>query len=130
MATAFNDIEKRRAEELQFVKESIISRYLGGPTGANVVGVGIGEKYVRGMKTGYQCVRVYVAQKPASYDLAPRQLIPARIGNIDTDVVDVGVPFASNGGRRCKQVPANTAMPAPGEPGSSIGLRPEATRHL
>ena len=117
--------------DLCSVRDSIVSRYLGKATGANVVGVGIGDKYVAGLKTGYQCVRVYVSRKPGLNDLAARDLIPARIGNVDTDVIDVGIEFTPNGGRRRKpDTPADTCKPARGEPGSSIGLPAEATRHL
>ena len=117
--------------ELCSVRDSIVSRYLGKATGANVVGVGIGDKYVAGLKTGYQCVRVYVSRKPGLNDLAARDLIPARIGNVDTDVIDVGIEFTPNGGRRRKpDTAAETCKPARGEPGSSIGLQAKATRHL
>jgi hypothetical protein len=116
--------------ELLYAKDLIVKRYLGKTTGAHVIGVGIGTKDVNG-KPAWPCVRVYVNQKIAPDDLTPRELIPKEIGNIPTDIIDVGTTFMPDAtGIRMHPGSGRSVQPEPGELGSSIGLRPESTRHL
>ena len=78
----------------------------------NVVGVGIGHRTVAGILTDELCLSVLVADKIAIEGLAPEALVPSQLGNVPTDVVQIGTV-------RANQVPTGKFRPAPG--GVSIG---------
>ena len=82
----------------------------------NVVGVGIGTKFTDGKETSTQCVRFYVAEKIAKSALAKKNLLPAEIDGIPTDVIVTGkfrmLSTASN----------NKLKRRPVRPGTSIGF--------
>lgn len=78
----------------------------------NVVGVGIGRNVKGGVQTDELCLSVLVADKIAIEGLAPEALVPSTLGNIPTDVVQIGTVLAN-------QVPTGKFRPAPG--GVSIG---------
>lgn len=61
---------------------------------ANIVGVGIGEKYKDGLPTGQVCLRVYVVQKIPLEQVPPELLISPidKDYNVPTDVISVGRP--------------------------------------
>jgi hypothetical protein len=122
--------DEQLKEELQFAKDLIVERYLGKPSSVHVAGVGIGDKYVKG-KPVYQSVRVYVSTKQTPEDVTPRELIPRRIGNIDTDVVELGAAFIPDKtGIHSEPAPEAGEVPTFPEPGCSIGLNSDSTRHL
>lgn len=80
----------------------------------NVVGVGIGYKKTAQQRTENLSLVVYVTQKEKQRDLAPTEIIPRSIGEVATDVVEIGeVKLLTE--RRSKMRPAL--------PGSSIGHR-------
>jgi len=56
----------------------------------NVVGVGIGNKWVDGLPTAEACIQVYVKRKDAPNDLPSEAAIPAMLGGVKTDVIEVG----------------------------------------
>ncbi|MDI6893938.1 MAG: hypothetical protein AB1503_03115 [Bacillota bacterium] len=56
----------------------------------NVVGVGVGYKEVGGEPTAHLGVTVLVRRKVATRDLHPRHHVPYRLGQVATDVVEVG----------------------------------------
>jgi hypothetical protein len=64
--------------------------------GNNVHAVGIGKKTVDGKVTDTDCVRLFVVQKIASSAMAPRDLLPAQLAGIPTDIVEA--PLALLGG--------------------------------
>ena len=78
----------------------------------NVVGVGIGRNVKGGVQTDELCLSVLVADKIAIEGLAPEALVPSTLGNVPTDVVQIGTVLAN-------QVPTGKFRPAPG--GVSIG---------
>jgi hypothetical protein len=55
-----------------------------------VVGLGIGEKEVKGKSTGKLCLKVYVEKKLTKKELSQDQIIPNKIEGYETDVVEVG----------------------------------------
>jgi hypothetical protein len=57
---------------------------------ANVVGIGVGEKETNGRKTGQPSLIVYVNRKVEPTLLAARDVIPATIDGVTTDVIEVG----------------------------------------
>lgn len=82
----------------------------------NVVGIGLGRKIKRGRKLRRSCVRIYVERKLARSALPARYALPSSIGDVETDVVEVG--------RFRAQVPltAQTRL-RPARPGCSIGFQ-------
>ncbi len=56
----------------------------------NVVGVGIGERYIGNRPTGELAIKVHVVAKVPASQLDARVLLPDRIGTIDVDVEAVG----------------------------------------
>lgn len=77
----------------------------------DVVSVGIGFKYRGGIRTDEVCLVVGVRKKLAAADVAPERLIPARIAEQATDVVQYGEIKALE----------LTAKRRPCPPGYSIG---------
>ena len=63
----------------------------------NVVGVGIGPKRVDGKDTNILCVRLYVRNKLRGAAVTKKNALPAKIGRIPTDVIEVGTPRILNG---------------------------------
>jgi hypothetical protein len=58
---------------------------------ANVVGVAIGHKHVRGEDTGSLCVLALVSSKLPRELLADDDVVPAKLGDVLVDVREVGV---------------------------------------
>ncbi len=78
----------------------------------NVVGVGVGYKEVAHRSTPKKAILVLVEKKIPSSFLAKDQIIPERIGSIETDVVEIGpVQFLT----------PRTDQVRPAQPGLSIG---------
>lgn len=78
----------------------------------NVVGMGIGYKEIGAENTGEPSFIIYVEKKLPAGNLMRGQAIPRKIGDLNTDVVEIGVVRAL--GRR-------TARERPACPGVSIG---------
>lgn len=64
-------------------------------TPANVVGMGYGVKWSNGEPTGKPALLALVSQKVDKEELGPNDLIPKKIGDMQTDVLAIGQPFAS-----------------------------------
>lgn len=58
----------------------------------NVVGVATGVKWSDGEPTGEPAVLVLVTHKLDKSDLAKGELVPAKVGEVKTDVLEVGFP--------------------------------------
>jgi hypothetical protein len=80
---------------------------------ANVNGVGIGYKSVKGVRSDELCIVIFVRKKLPLSDLKARDVIPHEIEGMQTDVVEVGDIVALTTDRRDRW------RPAPG--GVSIG---------
>jgi hypothetical protein len=98
-----------KAEDIRMVKErhgaSIMAR-------KNVVGVGVGYKETKGVKTDRMALVVMVKEKVSVEQLEERDVIPAEIEGVITDVIEVGEIVAL-------QARTDRWRPAPG--GVSIG---------
>ena len=57
---------------------------------ANVVGVAVGNKVIRGRETDERCVVVFVERKRHESELRPRDIVPKEVEGIRTDVVETG----------------------------------------
>ena len=95
--------------EIRAAKAMHAATLMGRP---NVVGVGIGRRVVGSEQTDELCLSVLVAEKIAVEGWSPEALGPSQLGNVPTDVVQIGTVFAN-------QVPTDKFRPAPG--GVSIG---------
>lgn len=78
----------------------------------NVVGVARGFKLVKGEQTDEECIVVMVEQKLPKEQVKKKDLIPAEIKGVKTDVIETGIIKAL-------QPPTDKWRPAPG--GVSIG---------
>lgn len=85
---------------------------------ANVVGIGIGRKMTRGRLTVRDCVRFYVIRKVHKDALSADALLPRRLGNAATDVVETG-EFVAFAGPIAKV----RSRLRPARPGCSIGFK-------
>jgi hypothetical protein len=63
----------------------------------NVVGVATGVKWSNGEPTGEPAVLVLVTHKVDKGDLSKSDLVPAKVGQVKTDVLAIGVPLAGGG---------------------------------
>jgi hypothetical protein len=83
----------------------------------NVVGIGIGQKFINGKATDRHSIRFYVERKLPDRAIPKEFMLPARIGNIPTDVIETGAFHAFG--------PANPqqARIRPAQPGCSIGFQ-------
>ena len=68
-------LEKRRKDLLQL---------------ENVQGVGLGYKSVRGKETSSKSIVILVNKKKPFEDLAGNQVVPKKIDNVETDVIETG----------------------------------------
>ncbi|MGQ9823833.1 MAG: hypothetical protein ACUVSK_02350 [Desulfotomaculales bacterium] len=78
----------------------------------NVVGVGVGHKMVGGQSTGRVSLVVFVEKKAPAAKLARGHLVPMKIGDVETDVIEIG---------RVRLLGERTRRVRPAQPGVSIG---------
>lgn len=71
-------------DKLQKIVENVKSDLL---VKKNVLGVAIGEKWVKGVNTGAEAIIVLVEKKEAASNLDPKDVIPSMIEGVTTDVV-------------------------------------------
>lgn len=100
--------EKMQFAKIQEVRENSEKSILGL---ANVVGIGIGYKEVRGEASTETCISVYVQKKIAVKDLESCDQVPKALDDVKTDVVEVGLI----------ETQAFTSRVRPAKPGYSIG---------
>jgi len=86
---------------------------------ANVVGVGIGNKMIRGRETDEPCIVVFVEAKRPEAQLRHRDVVPKAFGAIRTDVVETGRFHARRSEQAMDLERTKRIRPAPG--GVSIG---------
>ena len=83
----------------------------------NVVGVGVGIKISEGKETDTIAVRFYVERKIAKEALSPKNLLPAEIDGVPTDVIVTG-KF-----RMLGTAEDNKKRRRPVRPGTSVGFK-------
>jgi hypothetical protein len=64
----------------------------------NVVGVAIGNKFTDEQDTGVTSVTVFAAQKLPPELLKADDMVPEKLGDFDTDVIETGEIFAGGSG--------------------------------
>jgi len=90
---------------------------------ANVVGCGWGRKRVGGRPTDRECLVVFVRKKEPPQRLGRQEMVPRTLGEVPTDVVEVGdVRLLALPARHEDEGPVDrTARLRPAPPGVSIG---------
>jgi hypothetical protein len=63
----------------------------------NVVGMGVGVKWKKGQPTGEPALVVLVTHKLEKDQLSRSEMVPAKLADMQTDVLAVGYPFAGAG---------------------------------
>jgi hypothetical protein len=63
----------------------------------NLVGVGVGVKWKNGTPTGEPAVLALVTTKVERDALSSKDLVPPKVGNMQTDVLAIGIPLAGGG---------------------------------
>jgi hypothetical protein len=105
---------KRRAEEellfAPFAQAELADSGSLGYGFENVVGVGMGERYVDGRPTGESSVTVYVVIKAPPGDVEPAALVPAEYDGVPTDVVESGEFTAAGERGRFRPAPAGVSV--------------------
>ena len=88
---------------------------------ANIVGMGYGVKWSNGEPTGKPALLALVSQKVDKEELTAEDMVPDKIGEMPTDVLAIGQPFAGQAEpiEVGVQTLAERSRPAPG--GSSVG---------
>jgi hypothetical protein len=84
----------------------------------NVRGVGMGVKWKNGQPTGEPALLVLVTHKVAKEELRKGQVVPIKFGEIPTDVLAIGEPFAGDGGAGIQTL---TKRVRPAKGGYSVG---------
>lgn len=115
------------AQPLQAAKQRAMTQFLLAPRARrvvhrisarpeyNLVGVGVGPKFVKGRATKRPSVRLYVMQKLDRELVPPEHSLPEAIDGIETDVVAVGHLRA--------QILSSRKRHRPAKPGCSIGFQ-------
>lgn len=129
---------------LRHAKRAAVERYLEVPVAVrralayafdprpevNVVGVGIGRKWIGGRETDLPCVRFYVERKLPAPSVPGNLTLPPTIAGVPTDVIETGLFRAM----RVQAVPPirapGTERVRPARPGCSIGVRFGKRREL
>ena len=78
---------------------------------SNVVGVGVGNKYVAGEDTGTPCIVVMVSTKLPRAELEDADLVPSTLDDVPTDVVETGLIQADGDfNARLRPAPGGTSV--------------------
>ena len=88
---------------------------------SNVVGMGVGVKWKKGQPTGEPALVVLVSQKLDKDQVSKADLIPPKLSEMQTDVLEIGYPFA--GGNNSLEVGIQTLTKKirPAKGGYSVG---------
>ena len=86
---------------------------------ANVVGIAIGNKMIRGRETDERCIVVFVEAKRPEGQLRHRDVVPKAFGSVRTDIVETGRFHALRSEQALDLERTKRIRPAPG--GVSIG---------
>lgn len=82
-----------------------------GPVGkGNIVGVGIGEKYVDDIPTSQLAVKVFVKEKLSEADVSSEALVPQSLGGVPTDVDAIGDVQAEMFTARLRPAPGGVSI--------------------
>lgn len=88
-------LEPSAVASVQKAQEAAVEEFLDpDQIPSNVVGMGAGVKWKNGQPTGEPALIVLVSQKLEKSALSKSDLIPAKLQDVQTDVLAIGMPFA------------------------------------
>jgi hypothetical protein len=88
-------LTERAIAEAQKAHSSAVDEFLDpAKQDSNVVGIGVGVKWKKGQPTGEPALVVLVSQKLEKDQVSKANLVPAKLAEMQTDVLAVGYPFA------------------------------------
>lgn len=115
-------LSEAAAAEAQRAYGATVGEYLDPKTQqSNVVGMGVGVKWRKGQPTGEPALIVLVTQKLERDQLSAADLVPPKLGEMQTDVLAVGYPFAGDSDRLQAGIQTLTKRARPAEGGYSVG---------
>jgi hypothetical protein len=89
------ELDSETAQKVQKATASDVEKFLDpGKLPSNVVGMGVGVKWSNGEPSGKPALLALVSQKVDKEELTPADMIPKKIGEMPTDVLAIGEPFA------------------------------------
>lgn len=88
---------------------------------SNVVGMGIGVKWRKGQPTGEPALVVLVAQKLGKDQVSKADLVPSKLAEMQTDVLEIGYPFAGGSEPLGAGIQTLAKRIRPAEGGYSVG---------
>ena len=87
----------------------------------NVVGMGIGIKWKKGQPTGEPALVVLVTQKLEKDQVSKSDLVPLKLAEMQTDVLEIGYPFAGVREQLDSNIQTLARRIRPAEGGYSVG---------
>ncbi len=88
---------------------------------SNVVGMGVGIKWRKGQPTGEPALVVLVTQKLDKDQVSKADLIPSKLAEMQTDVLEIGYPFAGGNNSLEAGIQTLTKRIRPAKGGYSVG---------
>ena len=88
---------------------------------SNIVGLGIGVKWIDGQPTGEPALIVLVTHKLPREAVSKKDLVPEKLQGMQTDVLTIGYPFAGGGKPLDAGIQTLTKKNRPAEGGDSVG---------
>lgn len=88
---------------------------------SNVVGMGVGVKWIDGQPTGEPALIVLVTHKLPRDAVSKKDLVPAKLQEMQTDVLAIGYPFAGGGEPLDAGIQTLAKRIRPAEGGYSVG---------
>lgn len=115
-------LSEAAAAEVQRAYGATVGEYLDPKTQqSNVVGMGVGVKWRKGHPTGEPALIVLVTQKLERDQLSAADFVPPKLGEMQTDVLAVGYPFAGDSDRLQAGIQMLAKRARPAEGGYSVG---------
>jgi hypothetical protein len=88
---------------------------------ANVRGIGVGVKWKNGQPIGEPALLVLVTHKLANEELSEAEMVPAKVGGMQTDVLAIGDPMAGDHGTLDGGIQTLAKRVRPAKGGYSVG---------
>lgn len=107
-------LSQQYAAEAQTAHRAAVEEFMKpGQLRPNVVGLGVGVKWRDGEPTGEPALLTLVTHKIPRDELSRADLIPSRLADMQTDVLEIGYPFAGVGELRQKPTQVRTELIQP-----------------
>lgn len=88
-------LSAKAREETSKAHSAVVEEFMERPS-ANVIGLAEGVKWKNGKPTGEPALIVLVTHKQEKDQVSPKDLVPSKLGDMQTDVLTVGQVFAGD----------------------------------